>query len=108
MESSITRPDFIRRLMHDCGLTHEKASSAYEAFIQLIGDGLADNQRICLGRVCHLQPKESPPRKVRLNLKRVKGGDYKPSNLTFYVGKRVRYQVKIHKEFIRKRSLNLF
>ena len=107
-DRSITRPEFIKRLQDDCGLSYDKATEAYLAIVTLIGDGIADNRRICFGRVCNLQPKESAPRAVKLNQKRVKGGGYKKANLTFYVDKRVRYQVRIHREFINKRSLSVF
>jgi hypothetical protein len=105
---SIKRPDFIKRLMQDVGLSYDMATAAYLSMVSLIGDGMARNQRICLGKVCNLQPKESPPRKVRLGQKLKKGGGYEKVGLTFYIDRRVRYQVRIHREYIKKKSLNLF
>lgn len=101
-DQSINRIDFIRRMV-DAGLTFEQSHAAFDAVTQTLEEGIVNRKKINFGRILTVYPVELPPRKVSTNFKQANG-----NRKVYYLGRRVRYRVRLFRQFLSSRSLQWF
>lgn len=107
MKKTIDRARFIKNYMSHGGLTYLQAIKAYDAMTFTFENAVINGDKISIGRVCCLDPETKEPREVHMGF--VRDGDkIKKISRTYYVGRRVKYKVKIHKKFKQTHEIGWF
>lgn len=104
---NVNRRDFIRRWMHECGVTYDTAAQLYRTMVSLFEDGVANGQKITIGRLGALVPRWQQPRQVVMGFRRVPGKIIRQRQ-THYLDARIHYRFKIYKEWLDTRHLNWY
>ncbi len=100
---TVTRHEFIRKLMHQAGLTYDQACRAYMSVMSLIEDGLVNGDKIAFGRVGCLAPVLKPPRQVVMGFARTKGNQIIKTKRIFQLDERIDYKFNFYREFDKRR-----
>jgi len=101
----VTRREFVRRFMHEAGLTFDQACRAYSAMVSIMEDGLVNGHKITFGRVGFLRPVRKPPRDVTMSFKRLPDGGIAKTKRVFHLDERIDYKFKFCREFARRHQL---
>lgn len=105
---TITRRDFVTRLMRDTGMTFVEASRAYECMCRIIADGVVSGARISVGSVGAITPVWRKPREITKHFDRTKGNRIVPSRRTYVLDGRYVYKFRIFGRFMETHSLNWY
>jgi len=100
----VGRREFIKNLMK-CGLTYDKAVSAYTTMLSTIADGIVSGQAIYLGDIASIVPTVCKPRKVNLGCRKQKGGKVVKIKQEFFLDTRLRYKFRLFKTFVSTHQL---
>lgn len=100
---TVTRHEFIRKLMHHAALTYDQACRAYMSVIGLIEDSLANGDRVALGRIGCLTPVRKPPRQVVMGFTRTKGNRIVRTRKIFQLDERTDYKFNFYPKFEKQR-----
>lgn len=101
----VTRRDFIRKFMHEAGLTFDQACRAYGSMVGAIEDGLVSGHKIKLGKVGCLYPVRKPPRDVTMGFARLSSGRVVKTKRVFHLDERLTYRFSFLREFARRHQL---
>lgn len=104
---TVTRREFIRRWMEECGVTYDVACQLYRTMVLTFEDGVANGDKITIGRLGALVPRWQDTRTVTMGCRRVEGKVLKQKQ-TFILDPRIRYRFKIYREWMTTRHLNWF
>lgn len=98
---SITREDFIKRLMEDCDLSYTQALKVYGCVISLIEFSVLHLRSLVFHGLGALTPKIMPSRPVAMNFRRNKGVVEKVKR-TFYLDPRAKFTLRLYKSFLKR------
>lgn len=101
------RKKFIRRWIEECGVTYDVASQIYRTMVRTFEDGVANGEKITVGRLGALVPKWQESRTVTMGCRRVRGGVVHERR-EFNLDPRIRYKFKIYREWMTSRHLNWY
>lgn len=102
----VNRRDFIRKFMHESGLSFDQACRAYASMVGLIEDGIVNGHKIKFGKVGCLYPVKKPPRDVTMGFARLpKTGQLVKTRRVFHLDERTDYKFGFLREFARKHQL---
>jgi len=104
-KNSVTRIDFIKSFMSQCGMPYPEAIAAYDSMISVFEDAVVSGSKINIGNIGSLTPQLREARVVNMGFSRDATG-VKKSNRQYYLGKRLRYRFTLFKKFIFTHSLN--
>lgn len=107
-KNAVTRAEFIRRYMDDCGFSYVQACRAYETTIAVMEDAIVTASKINLGRLGALVPQWFEPRAVNMGFERTADNSVQPKQRTFFLGKRIRYKFHLYKKFQKTHQLRWF
>lgn len=102
---SIGRYAFIKRWMDECGVTYDMATQIYRTMVSTFEDGVANGQKVAIGRLGALIPNWQDSRTVTMGFRRVKGGIIKQRQ-EYYLDPRIKYEFKLYKEWLNNSHLN--
>lgn len=101
--ATVTRYEFIQKLMHQAGLTYDQACRAYMSMIGCIEDGLSNGDKIAFGRIGCLTPVRKAPRQVVMGFTRAKGNALIKTKRIFQLDERIDYKFNFYREFQKRR-----
>jgi hypothetical protein len=103
--TTIGRNEFIRKWMTECGVTYDVACQLYRTMVSTFEDGVANGQKVTIGRLGALVPHWQGSRTAVMGFRRVPGGVV-PHKQEYFLDPRIRYKFKIYKEWLAKSRLN--
>ena len=103
--STVGRNDFIRRWMEECGVTYDAASQIYRTMVSTFEDGVANGEKITIGRLGALVPYWQGSRTATMGFRRVQGGVLRQKQ-EYFLDPRIKYRFKLYREWINKSHLN--
>lgn len=103
--TTVGRNAFISRWMEECGITYDMACLIYRTMVSSFEDGIANGQKVTIGRLGALVPRWQDSRMAVMGFRRVQGGMVRQKQ-EYFLDPRIRYKFKIHKEWARKSHLN--
>ena len=106
--SVVGRQQLLQRLVKDCGLSYTEAAKIYSTFVAVIGDAVVAGSKISIGKVLSLTPSIRDPRTVNMNFLKTPGGEIRHVKRTYVLGRRLKYSVNLHREFLNSRHLSWF
>lgn len=98
----VTRRDFIRKFMHESGLTYDQACRVYASMVNIIEDGVVSGYKIGFGKVGCLFPVRKPPRDVVMGFARMPNGAMVKTKRVFHLDERTHYRFNFYREFNRR------
>ena len=101
----VTRRDFIRKFMHEAGLTYDQACRAYASMVGIVEDGLVNGHKIGFGKIGCLHPIKKPPRDIVMGFARMANGDLVKTKRVFHLDERITYKFNFFREFTRRHPL---
>ncbi len=101
----VNRRDFIRKFMHEAGLTFDQACRAYASLIGIIEDSLVSGHQVKFGKVGSLYPVRKPPRDIAMGFSRLANGRIVKTKRIFHLDERTAYRFNFHREFARRHQL---
>lgn len=104
MERSVTRVDFIRRMVVR-GFSHSEAAQAFEAFMDTIAEGIRKGNRVALRDVGALVPTTQKSVVRTMSFVNVKGGKRHATHREFFMGRRLRYSFRLFRSFKQRHDL---
>jgi nucleoid DNA-binding protein len=104
--STITRREFVTRLMRDTGMTFVEATKAYECMCRVIADGVVSGAKISIGSVGAIVPVWHQPREVTKHFERAKDNRIVPSRRTYVLDGRFVYKFRVYNRFMETHILN--
>jgi hypothetical protein len=102
---TVGRNVFIRRWMNECGVTYDVSCQIYRAMVSTFEDGVANGQKVTIGRLGALVPSWQNSRTATMGFRRVKGGIVRQRQ-EYFLDPRIKYKFKLFKEWIGKSHLN--
>jgi hypothetical protein len=105
---SVVRRDFIRRWMQECGVTYDAACGLYRVMTATFEDGVANGQRITIGRLGALVPRWQEPRQVVMGFRRVPERGIIRQRQTYNLDSRIKYSFRIYREWMKTSHLNWY
>jgi len=105
---TINRKDFVERLMRQCDMTFPEASAAFECFCDILKDGVVNGAKIRFGKLGALRPTWHAPKAVHMGFKVSKKGTLTKNKHVYFMGKRLRYTLKIYDKFIDNHELHWY
>jgi hypothetical protein len=103
--NTVGRNEFIRRWMQECGITYDSACQLYRSMVSTFEEGVANGQKVTIGRLGALVPHLQNSRTAVMGFRRVTGGVVRQRQ-EYFLDPRIRYKFKIYKEWINKSHLN--
>lgn len=103
--NTVGRNEFIRRWMQECGVTYDVAGQIYRTMVSTFEDGVANGQRVTIGRLGALIPHRQPSRTVTMGCRKVPGGMIRQRQ-EYFLDPRIRYKFKLFKEWLNKSRLS--
>lgn len=104
----ITRAEFIRRYMNDCGLSYLESCKVYETTVSVIEDAVITGTKIGFGKVGAIVPVMMPPRVISMGFVAEKGHQIKKVKREYNIGSRVKWNFRVYKKFIATHRLRWF
>lgn len=106
-KQTVDRKEFIRRWMTECGVTYDVACQIYRTMVSTFEEGVANGDKITIGRLAALIPKWQDSRTVVMGCRRVPGGVVKQKQ-EFILDPRIRYKFKIFKAWLNSRNIRWY
>lgn len=103
--NTVGRNEFIRRWMEECGVTYDAASQLYRTMVSTFEDGVANGQKVTIGRLGALVPFRQESRTIVMGCRRIPGGVVRQRQ-EFYLDPRIKYRFKLYREWVNKSHLN--
>lgn len=104
VQAVVKRADFIRNIVNNQGLTYAQASSAFDAVMKTLEDGICAGAKIQLGKIGAIVPVKLEPRPVQMHFKREKG-TVVPQERTYFLGSRIKFKFRLFKAFLQSKTL---
>lgn len=105
---SVNRRDFIRRWMQECGVTYDVACELYRSMVSTFEEGVADGNKITIGRLGALVPRWQDARTVTMGFRRTPEKGVVRQRQAYTLDPRIRYRFKIYREWLNTRHLNWY
>jgi hypothetical protein len=105
--NTVGRKEFIRRWMEECGVTYDTACQLYRTMVSTFEDGVANGQKVTIGRLGSLVPYWQDSRTAVMGFRRVKGGVMRHKQ-EYFLDPRIRYKFKLFRAWLNKSHLNWF
>jgi nucleoid DNA-binding protein len=105
---AVTKINFVRKFMRDCGMSYRDACRAYESMVSVFENAVITGERVNIGEVGAIQPVWVPPRTAHMGFKRTKGNQIERISQHYFLDGRYKYRFRLFPEFIRRHTLKWF
>lgn len=97
-DQPVTRKEFIRKLMHNGGLTYDAAARAYGVMTALFADAIVNGQKVNIGQVGALTPMRRPARDILMPFATVQGKVVDVRRI-YHVHERLTWEFRLYRSF---------
>lgn len=91
--------------MIECGVTYDMASALYRSMVCSFEDGVANGQKVTIGRLGALVPHWQDSRTATMGFRRVPGGIIRQKR-EYHLDPRIKYKFSLYREWLLKSHLN--
>jgi hypothetical protein len=102
---TIGRKDFIRRWMHEAGVSYDAAAAVYRVMVSIFEDGVANGQKITISQLGALVPYWQNSQTKVMPFRRIKGGIVRQKQ-EYNLDPRIKYKFKIYRAWLNRSHLN--
>ena len=104
-KETVSRREFIRRWMQECGVTYDVACQLYRTMVSTFEEGIAGGNKVTIGRLGALIPQWQDARQMVMGFRRTSNKGIVRQKQVYTLDPRIRYRFKIYREWMSTRHL---